>query len=376
MILSSLVACGPEAGSGVVGCRSLVVSHLCRVEKRKGRRGVGCRTSCLHYHPAAVFASSTHPFALQPPGASRVRTGMIVRDLHEDTRGAVQPALHTAFATYPHGAPQAVGDGVAECVGLRVVSFNLGMPQAMMEWRRWSEHVRQFRDVLQSLGHAAGNDFIFCSEVGDPREGFNETTVDHKQVVLDPFPGAACASCYAYLHVWNVRNQAAILVRTGMWSNPTAHATDMLWQAFDLNYRDATQLADNEAPELATPKVGLLVGNMHIPAGGSHSPTPVTRRRIVQEALNHLTRLEVQEWRDRRNFPVVRLLVGDCNLEKQAAEAVTQTLSSPALTALQRDLDVRKWQVRDVQFRDRLWEPHGSRIHSTIQHFPGQLLSL
>ena len=174
---------------------------------------------------------------------------MNVWDLPEETSGASQPA----FNTYPHGAAQLVGGDVAECVGIRVVSFNFGMPQSMLESeRRWNrQHVFTFRDVLSSLGHAAGNDFVLGSEVGDARQGFRAANVDFQHVVQEALPGAACSSSGAYLHIWNVRQQAAAVVHSGTWTATTAHATDVHWQAFDLTYRAAPPLADRDASQLA-----------------------------------------------------------------------------------------------------------------------------
>ena len=131
----------------------------------------------------------------------------------------------------------------------------------------------------------------------------------------------------AHLSVWNVQKQATAVVHSGTWSATTGHSMDVYWQGFDLTYRvappladrDASQLADCDALQLAAPKVGLLVGNMHIPVGRASAPTKATRRRIVEHALQHLTRLEVDAWRGRANFPVIRVLVGDCNLNKEAA---------------------------------------------------------
>ena len=247
-----------------------------------------------------------------------------------------------------------------KCVSIRVVSFNLGIPQTMLESeRRWNHHhVFKVRDALGILGHAAANDFVFCSEVGDMRKGFQAANVDFQHIVREALPGSSCSTTGAYLSVWNVKTQSAAVVQSNIWSATPPHAADMYWQAFDLTYRDAppladrdaSQLADRDALQLAAPKVGLLVGNMHIPVGRASAPTKATRRRIVEQALQHLARLEVDAWRGRTNFPVMRVLVGDCNLDKEEAEAVMQQVGSPPLTALQRDFDIHQWQVCDVQF--------------------------
>ena len=264
----------------------------------------------------------------------------------DETSGASQPA----FNMYPYAAAQPVaGDVEAQFVGIRVVSFNMGMPQSMLDSdRRWrTQHVFKVRDVLTKLGHGAGSDLVLCSEVGDMRKGFSASNVDYNHIMEDALPGASYVTSGAYLNVWNIQNRAAAVVASGTWSASRGHTTDMLWQAFDLTYRDAPQLA----------KVGLLVGNMHITAG-KHKASIADKRRIVQQALQHLSSLEVNEWRKRRDFKVMRLLVGDCNLTKEDAQAATQNVLLPRRmsTSLQRNLHVCQWEVCDDDFPGQVLE--------------------
>ena len=288
------------------------------------------------------MAAVSQPFRLADlcagaRGPVRARLAMTFWGLHQGTAGGTRDA----FKTHRHGAAQPVGtvpsDHVAECVSIRVVSFNCGIQQTMLEsGKQWNQkHVLKFRDLLQGLGPSSGSHFVFCSEVGDARKGFQKTNLDVGHIVSDAVPCASFSTNGAYLSLWNVRNKATSLVQTGTWSATSAHNVDMYWQAFDLDYRDASQLAGNSAPQ----KVGVLVGNMHIPVGNTKAPSQATRRRIVGSALQHLTGLEVDAWRLRQNFSVMRLLVGDCNLDKQAAEAVTQ-----------QDHKLSRWQVCDAHF--------------------------
>ena len=264
----------------------------------------------------------------------------------DEPSGASQPA----FRFYPFGLTQPVEGDLAKCVGIKVVSFNMGMPQSMLtseyRWRR--QHNFAVRDTLAKLGDGAGNDIVLCSEVGDMRKGFGASNVNIHHVVSEGLPGSSYSSNGAYLSVWNVHTKATKEVQSGTWSATTGHTTDMQWQAFDLTY-EAPQFAARDAPQLAAPKVGLLVGNMHIPAG-DRAPTKNTRRRILNQALQHLTSLEVDAWRTREDFQVMRLLVGDCNLTKEDAFSATQSIQLPPLTALQRHLAVRRWQACDAEF--------------------------
>ena len=291
---------------------------------------------------AAVTATNTAPLPLW--AATRA---MDTWGIPDEPSGASQPA----FQIYPYGITQPVEGDLARCVGIKVVSFNMGMPQSMLEsdrcWHR--QHVFNVRDMLEKLGHGAGNDIVLCSEMGDMRKGFRASPVDFNYVVSEGLPGASYSSNGAYLSVWNVHTKAAKEVQFGTWTASTGHATDMHWQAFDLTYRDASQLADRAAPQLDAPKVGLLVGNMHIPVG-DHAPTKTTRRRILEQALQHLSTLQVDAWRTREDFQVMRLLVGDCNLTKEDAFSATQSIQLPPLTTLQRHLAVRRWQACDAEF--------------------------
>ena len=75
-----------------------------------------------------------------------------------------------------------------------------------------------------------------------------------------------------------------------------------------------------------------------------------TRKRFVETALEHLSRVYVGGWRGRDNFPVLRILVGDCNLGMDLARSCTQASRPPPLTPLQENFELGKWQVCDVLF--------------------------
>ena len=203
-----------------------------------------------------------------------------------------------------------------------------------------SRHVFTFRDLLYALGPTTNADFVFGSEMGDARKGFHHTNIDVGHIVSDAVPGADFSTCGAYLSLWNVKNKATSLMQAGTWTAASTHNVDMYWQAFDLDYRDASQLAG---------RVGVLVGNMHIPCG-SHPPTMNTRKKIVRQALDHLRHLDVEAWRGRNNFPVLRILVGDCNLGMELARSCTQDVRPPPLTPLQKQFNLGSWQVCDVLF--------------------------
>ena len=262
---------------------------------------------------------------------------MVFWSLPEETSGASQPA---AFLTKSLNVAHPQGDNVVQCIALGLVSFNFGIEQAMLTSKRWNTtHIYNFRDLLVSLGHAGGNDFVFGSEVGAVRKGLSQAQVDYEHVVQDALPAAACSTNGAYLHIWNVRHQSALLKASGTWTADWVYGTDMHWQAYDLLYGDAVQLA------------GLVVGNMHIPCGSAKKAPPLcVRRGILERALTALSSVHVDDWQGRQNFSVMRVLVGDCNLSKQEAQAATQKAELPLLTESQHATETDRWQVCDVPF--------------------------
>ena len=73
--------------------------------------------------------------------------------LPDDAAGAPRDA----FNTYRHGAAQPVSgvpsDHVVDCVGIRVVSFNFGMPQSMMDApKAWNTRHSNFHTGCNQLG--------------------------------------------------------------------------------------------------------------------------------------------------------------------------------------------------------------------------------
>ena len=253
-------------------------------------------------------------------------------------------------------AAQPLEKFVAQCVGIKVVNLgctSLGLGLHVAGARR---RAHKINDVLTKLGHPCAHDSVLCSEVAGCK-GFRSFLLDFRHFVQEDLPETSYFTDGAYLNLSYVPIQIAAEVQAGTWTASTGQPSYMHWQAFDLTFRDAPQLADRAAPQLAAPKVGLLVGNMHITAG-KHKASIPAKRKILQQALQHLTSLEVDAWRFRKDFHIMRLLVGDCNLTKEDAEAATQNVHLPpfALTSLQRNLRVCQWEVCDDDFPGQVLE--------------------
>ena len=262
-------------------------------------------------------------------------------------------------------AAQPLEKFVAQCVGIKVVnlgctSLGLGLHVAGARAR-----ARKISDVLAELGHPAAHDLdsvhlsshvpahildsVLDSVLNDVSD-FRAFVLDFNHFVQEDLPEASYFTDGAYLNLWNVPVQIAPQVQAGTWTASTGQLSYMHWQAFDLTY-EAPRFAARDAPQLAAPKVGLLVGQIAISA--EHS---LAKQRILQQALQHLTSLEVDAWRFRKDFHIMRLLVGDCKLTKEGAKAATQKVHLPSLTALQRDFNFGRWEVCDVDFPRQVLE--------------------
>ena len=272
---------------------------------------------------------------------------MVIWNILDESSSASQPASQIC----PYGAAQPLEKFVAQCVGIKVVNLgctSLGLGLHVAGARR---RAHKINDVLTKLGHPCAHDSVLCSEVAGCK-GFRSFVLDFRHFVQEDLPELSYFTDGAYLKLSYVPIQIAAEVQAGTWTASMGQLSYMHWQAFDLTY-EAPQFAARDAPQLAAPKVGLLVGNIDISA--EHS---LAKQRILQQALQHLTSLEVDAWRFRKDFHIMRLLVGDCNLTKEDAEAAMQNVHLPpfALTSLQRNLHVCQWEVCDDDFPGQVLE--------------------
>ena len=175
---------------------------------------------------------------------------MVVWNILDDSSGASQPA----FQFCPYRAAQPVEAYVAQCVGIKVVSFTVSRPLPILQSdRRWKGQVSyKVRDVLAKLGHDASDDLNLCDEMGDMRNGFRASILDFRHDVQEGLPDATFSTNGAYLNLWNVPIHTGEMVQSGTWTASTSHTRDMRWQAFEVTC-EAPQLPSRDAPHLAAP---------------------------------------------------------------------------------------------------------------------------
>ena len=272
---------------------------------------------------------------------------MVIWNVLDESSSASQPASQIC----PYGAAQPLETFVAECVGIKVVNLgctSLGLGLHVAGARR---RAHKINDVLTKLGHPCAHDSVLCSEVAGCK-GFRSFVLDFRHFVQEHLPEPSYFTDGAYLNLSYVPIQIAAEVQAGTWTASTGQPSYMHWQAIDLTYA-APRFAARDARQLAAPQVGLLVGN--IDTSAQHG---LAKKRILQQALQHLTSLEVDAWRFRKDFHIMRLLVGDCNLTKEDAQAATQNVLLPRRmsTSLQRNLHVCQWEVCDDDFPGQVLE--------------------
>ena len=75
--------------------------------------------------------------------------------------------------------------------------------------------------------------------------------------------------------------------------------------------------------------IGLIIGNHHIVQGRSLVHTPKQKKTVVCEFLDALAGYRFKNVDENAELSIVRVLVGDCNLERQVAEDCTQGRNIP-----------------------------------------------
>ncbi len=226
-----------------------------------------------------------------------------------------------------------------DAVEIHVTSFNFGINQAMLDSaKQWNKkHCKNLRAIIEKFGEMA--DIIACSEMGDHKQGFEQSLANFPEVIGEALPEAECHTNGAYCSVWNIgKRKASTLLNQGTYTVPCGRDVEMFWQVF-LHQRSGASQPAVEKP------VGLIVGNLHIVCA-TNPPTETTKKRIVKMCLNYLAELHVPDWESSSDNPVARILVGDCSLKREGAEAATQCAKSPASgIPCQTRGALSKWQV-------------------------------
>ena len=239
------------------------------------------------------------------------------------SRGASQPAREgrgASAAAPARGAPQPAYFTVA--------SFNFGFEQSAMSGKRSSTHCTNFGRVCATIVEDADADLLFACEVGAFRQGLSKAKIHVEDILKKPFGDSVrFAEVNNYLSLWGFggASQPALVSLHGdtkIYQVPIGRQVDAVIARFDV------QTSGHG-------RVHVVTGNMHIVCA-EHPPSVLTRQRAVRLLRLHLDGLEAPEV----DTPVVRIMVGDNNLNSQQArealqrhaddEALWEVFASPA----------------------------------------------
>ena len=201
--------------------------------------------------------------------------------------------------------------GGSTCM-VRIGSFNLGMQQEMLTSSKQSRHLQKTEDII-TICVQEGVHFINLCEFGGHRRGPSEAGISLLDMKIFQGPTAPSFSIHSnYLTAWGFgadTNQFG--VREAVPKN---------------TYRLSSGICE---PELVVHHfehgVGIVIiqGNLHIRIPNNLKVSQLVGKRMVREALQ---KLMANAPSDSAAQPVVYVLVGDCNLSKEAAEEAIQEL--------------------------------------------------
>ena len=224
---------------------------------------------------------------------------------------------------------------------INIASLNVGMDQGMLANKRlWHSNSTKLAQVVGRLFNYYKNDMVFLSEFGSYRKGPEYSCLDLYATfgcvvgpeVLNTSIGPFCS----------IYNGLTNLVQQGFYASSLSKQADMHWQAFLLQCPTVTLGtpgddggesdgggASQPASDSADIQIAFLVGNAHIVKGQNSSTTVPQRQTIVKEFLNFLANLDIGDWKDCDDLPVVRVLIGDPNLDVGRAEEAVQDTDAP-----------------------------------------------
>ncbi len=243
---------------------------------------------------------------------------------------------------------------LGDTVSLTVLSFNFGIAQGMLDSdSRWPAHREKLHELFMAM-ETVGPDFMFCTEMGGHRAGFQRAGTDFQELLRNAYCLASGQSSGAYAAAWNLSRRNAKLTETDTVHISGANDVDMMTTIFRVRGHAAPESAEQPcaASQRAEATVAVIVGNVHIRTPNKKRPPSLDlRRRIVRSCLNHLAGLRPDGvGTDLVDVPVVRLLVGDCNLTEDHALQATQDTAPPAsISSRQRETGLAFWSVEATE---------------------------
>ena len=226
----------------------------------------------------------------------------------------------------PDGRPRIsdaaqLGDRAGERKVCRIMigSFNVGVYQNMLDGNLSERYLRKVEHIIATCVKEVGLDIMNLCEFGGHKKGLHAVVPPIHPRTMHIFasatsPSPAVSVNNNYLTAWAFHGDASQFAAD--------RAVTDCCRSFHLH-------CDKCEPEMIVHKfrnaagITVLQGNLNIRTPQSTTVTKAKRKRLLNEAL---TTLEAHAPRDRATRPVVKVLVGDCNLTKADAEEAIHVL--------------------------------------------------
>ena len=212
----------------------------------------------------------------------------------------------------------------------------------------------KLRQLVQEMGNLP-SDFVLGCKLGAMRQGFLcPEDGDMDVIVHHSLPGSDFFSVGTDFVIYNTDGRKNITLKVkGVTAVPCGlDDVDLFWSIFELDYRGASQSAASpDGGDFDLAPVGFVVGILSTPISfTSGNMTRAKKREIFRKSLDLLADAHFDEWH--RDFPVARLLVGNCNMSEDDALACVQDTHPQAASVQEahpanvlRARALRSWQL-------------------------------
>ena len=165
-------------------------------------------------------------------------------------------------------------DAAAERVEVKLISFNFGVDQQMLEETWNNKHRRTFSGIMETFFEEHEADFVCGCEVGGHKKGF-----DCAGISYPAFRSAqnyiAAMSPTSQVLGWDRRLDVIKLEASAITDS------QLVLTAMQAKQHDGTSDAS-----------AIIVGNLHIRTPNKEKkPTLTTKQRLVQESIGHVGKL-------------------------------------------------------------------------------------
>ena len=214
-------------------------------------------------------------------------------------------------------------------VPVNIGTFNLGLEQSQIESRNFPKHTLKNLRRIVAKGFEEGDlHLLSLCEVGGHKQGLPACRCDTSSITDGALTQGEYGSCatQAYMSVWHetgVFQPGGVSLKPVHYDSPSQQQSEVFALTTSVALQPQLVLTTYAVTANASAGDGMLfVGQLHLRTPhGTKSPSNETRKRVVREALDIMTRAA-----NSCVFqPAVAVLCGDVNLNQDNADACCQT---------------------------------------------------